>query len=1157
MKVLADAISIESRYARSANLERDADRPEPLDGYIITARALDVVERVATVAATGSAGGAWSLTGPYGSGKSSLALLLDAAFGEEGETRQVALDLIGEASDGVCEQIQQAHDRHETRQRGFNRGLVTADREPISNTVLRALRSAVIRRYGKIPSANQFQAVKTLRGAIKDSESTDLRRSGPSPAALLEIARCLAQDAPLLLVVDEFGKNLEAIRDGGDTDPYLLQQLAEAGQGSGMPIFVLTLQHLSFEDCLAGADDAQRKEWAKVQGRFEDVAFVESPTQTRALIGTVFKVADDKLKRRIERWAKAKAEQMRFLGVAEMADPKVVESCYPLHPLAALVLPDLCSRYGQHERTLFSFLAGPGPSGASSFLSDTVVSPSEPLPSLGLDSVYDYFVANDALGVGRTSRWTEIASRIRDSHGLSLAQERLAKAIAILNLVATSGTIRASREFLEFSHGSASDTLAELQGIGLVTYRDFVDEYRIWQGTDVDVHGIVEVAQQKVRLQPLVEILSEIDLPRPVVAARHSSENNILRVFTRRYCNGDEPVEPLDASSPFDGEVVLVADAEARVPSLAPSSIAAKPVVAAIPADVSELAEAAYEVGAIIRALDDPAVVEDWVARRELSERLAQARKVFEHSAEQAFRSDSCKWFLIGEDNSEELQGGRGSVAISSAADMAYPYTPTVHNEMLNRTDLTSQGAKARRILLEAMIEHGDEPRLGLEGYGPEMAMYRAFLEITGIHGHDQRNSRRVFRKPEDKSLRPAWDVLQDEFERAKGLRVNLRDVYAALQLPPIGMKVGVVPVFVTAGLLACADSVALYEHGTFKPLLTPEISERMVRNPGHFDIKHFANTTGARRQVIDKLAGRLNVRPSFRKHRVANVLSIVGHLVSHVRRLDNYTLRTANLSEATLSARDALLEAVEPDELLFGALPRALGFRAVPSTTATYKNARAYADSVGKVLDELATCYDRLLTELFNLVLGSSAETTRLAVCGQAAALEGEVLDPEVRAFVLALGNDSVESDADWINAIATVVARKTPAEWADDDYSRFSRELPEQVAAFHRLTALHADRRAQGGGPFDAYRMTITRSDGSEHVRLLAVDHEQRAQVDQAIDEAVEDVARLVGSPQRAHQALLARLGERLMPPRHDLAASSNAMVQDGEIEAKATHG
>ena len=89
------------------------------------------------------------------------------------------------------------------------------------------------------------------------------------------------------------------------------------------------------------------------------------------------------------------------------------------------------------------------------------------------------------------------------------------------------------------------------------------------------------------------------------------------------------------------------------------------------------------------------------------------------------------------------------------------------------------------------------------------------------------------------------------------------------------------------------------------------------MRNPGHFEVKHFSNTTGARRQVTSTLADHLGVRPSFRKHRVANVLAIVGHLVSRVRKLDKYTLRTRNLTSATRKARDTIVAAVEPDELV------------------------------------------------------------------------------------------------------------------------------------------------------------------------------------------------------------------------------------------------
>ncbi len=486
---------------------------------------------------------------------------------------------------------------------------------------------------------------------------------------------------------------------------------------------------------------------------------------------------------------------------------------------------------------------------------------------------------------------------------------------------------------------------------------------------------------------------------------------------------------------------------------------------------------------------------------------------------------------LLKGENGVELAAGRGSSALSQACDEVYPHTPLVGNEMLNRSDLTTQGSKARRLLLKGMIEHSDQPDLGFEGHGPEVAMYRAFLKRTHIHVKESAGAD-AFGRPSDESLAVAWDLMQDSFDRARVRRMNLRDVYAVLLCPPVGMKAAVVPVFVTAGLLAASDNVALYEHGTFKPLLTTEISERMVRNPGHFDIKHFANTRGARREVIGELANRLDVRPVRGKRRVANVLAIVSHLVARIRVLDNYTLRTSSLSEQTRLVRAALLGAVEPDDLLFRALPEALAFMPVEASDKSYPAAASFTESVSVALNELEVCYSALLGNLTKLLLDTSAEKNRLAVCGQAASLADEVLNPDVKAFVYALANDSVDSDTDWIKGIATVVAKKAPAEWRDDDHHRFKRELPEQVAAFQRLLALHAERRAHGPGAFDALRVTVTRPDGSEHIRLLALDQAQRDDLNKSLDRVLGDMADLTGSSQRAEHALLALLCERLLP-------------------------
>ncbi|MDE0161259.1 MAG: hypothetical protein OXL98_05920 [Acidimicrobiaceae bacterium] len=972
---------------------------------------------------------------------------------------------------------------------------------------------------------------------------------------LVDLARRVAADAPLLLVIDEFGKNLEAIRDGGDTDPYLLQQLAEAGQGSGLPIFVITLQHLSFEDCLAGVETAQRREWAKVQGRFEDVPFVESARQTRSLIGTVFDVHNEALRSRIARWANSQARQMRSLGLAELVDPAEVAACYPLHPLAALVLPELCNRYGQHERTLFSFLAGSHPSSAAAFLSATKSPARGVLPSLGLDAVYDHFVGSGALSISsarQSSRWTEIATRLRDAHGLTPAQARTAKAVALLNLVSTSGTIRASRRLLELSGRNVGAALAELEQAGIVTYRDFADEYRVWHGTDVDMGVRLDAARQRVRSRPLIEIVTEIDQPMPVIAARHSALHDMLRVFAHRYAAAGEAVTPPEPLSPFDGTVLLVTESGGVPPSVADPAgeLKPKPVLAAVPHDVSELDTAAREVAALASLLDDHTMVADRVAGRELSERLAQARSVFDRALSETFGAELCRWMLLSRAAGVvELRGGRGSAAVSEAADIAYRSTPAVGNEMLNRSELTSQGAKARRLLLEAMIESGDAAiaDLGFEGYGPETAMYRSFLLRSGLHSPDRHGQAMTFGPPTDDTLKPAWEVLVGEFKRSRDQRISLSDIYAALMSPPIGMKAAVVPVLVTAGLLAFRDEVAIYEHGTFKPLLSPELSERMVRNPIHFDIKHFANTSGGRLMVVEALADRLGLAARgarSRRQRVADVLAVVGGLVSRIGRLDNYARRTRSVKPETLAVREALTVAVEPDELLFAALPEALGFDSVPAGVEDCEHADDFARAVAAALDEMDGCLDRLLAESRELLLDTCGANSRIAVMGEASALGDEVLDPEVRAFVLALANDGAGSDADWMAAVATVVARKAPAEWTDDDRLRFRRELPERLAAFHRLVALHAERRADGGGPFDALRVTVTRSDGSEYIRMVGIDARKRPDLESTLDGVLADLAPVTGSAQRAEQSLLALLSERLLPAADapsELAAAS----------------
>jgi len=92
MANLSEHIHIAALAGRSVNLERDAE--SSLAGYIPTARSVDTVRRVLDGLLSRSGNHAWSVTGPYGSGKSSFALLLDSLAGPRSKQRQNAVDLL-------------------------------------------------------------------------------------------------------------------------------------------------------------------------------------------------------------------------------------------------------------------------------------------------------------------------------------------------------------------------------------------------------------------------------------------------------------------------------------------------------------------------------------------------------------------------------------------------------------------------------------------------------------------------------------------------------------------------------------------------------------------------------------------------------------------------------------------------------------------------------------------------------------------------------------------------------------------------------------------------------------------------------------------------------------------------------------------------------
>ena len=74
----SDLVAVAPRFSRAVNLERDAHVPASIEGYIVTSTAADVIARLGRALSAPAGHRAWTLTGPYGSGKSAFSG--DAAY---------------------------------------------------------------------------------------------------------------------------------------------------------------------------------------------------------------------------------------------------------------------------------------------------------------------------------------------------------------------------------------------------------------------------------------------------------------------------------------------------------------------------------------------------------------------------------------------------------------------------------------------------------------------------------------------------------------------------------------------------------------------------------------------------------------------------------------------------------------------------------------------------------------------------------------------------------------------------------------------------------------------------------------------------------------------------------------------------------------------
>ncbi|MDE0688072.1 MAG: hypothetical protein OXI61_07900 [Candidatus Poribacteria bacterium] len=1152
---LSDFYQVRGRFHRSVHLERDFYRKENvLDGYILTVTAREMLSRVISTLENEATSKAWSITGPYGSGKSAFALFAAKLLGDSNaSTTQQALDLLKRGDVSLYERFTSTNGNRQSLS-DFCPVLISGERAPLSIALLQGLENG-LKNFG-IPSNNSLP--RKIRKLLKTAANDPPLQASEITYLFESATRAIKKKGGrgLLLVIDELGKFLEyAAQHPIQGDVFVLQTLAEfATRSKQTPLLFLTILHQAFEQYANKLAKSQQEEWAKVQGRFEDIAFVEPTEQVLRLIGSS-----------IERTSEGKEENLSLPiefdlkpnQLTENEFGELLKNCLPLHPIVALVIDSIFRRFAQNERSLFAFLSSSEPYGLQDFLSTQYCNGTFP-PMFSIANLYDYLKTNmgNRLYASRNGKkWAEIESALDRLPNPSPMPTQLVKTIGILNIVGeVIPNLKASEQLLHYALDDNTEeftnefqiALTTLKERSIVIHRRYNKAYALWKGSDIDIEAKLREAEMHIDSKDALARDMPRYLPtRPLVARRHLYETGTLRYFAVRYTdfeNFDADLEePLEDADGFVLYPLPTNEHEFEQLNKKASSTELterEEVLIAIPNAIGTLQDAVTQLASLRWVSENtPELDGDAVARDELSAQKTQAEQEVSRRLTAIFdgaKKDTCTWYHKGQ-TTDDINSLRSRNAyLSKICDEVYNETPCIRNELINRRKISGASTTARKKLIQAMLEKEDKKDLSITGYPPQMSIYRSLLWNTGIHREDEG----VWgfhppKTPDEKRITPTWQAIEDFLEKCEGERQPIENLYQHLKKPPLGLKEGPIPILLCAVMLHYKTEIALYENGSFIADWSMPVFERLLKVPQQFELKRF-RIVGIRADLFTQLLQMLNQPVETEK---PDLLTVVTPLMRFISQLPRYTLGTQELSDEAKNIRKVVLNAREPDELLFKQLPEALGFHAFGPETSTdttlvsdfFNTLQNALSQLGNTYDDLLNWIEQMLAKAFTLT--PTKKELRAELTTRAKPLQDVAI--ELRGFLTQVCSNRHDSTR-WLEAIATNLAKKPPTSWTDTDKTQFEINLSQIARKFRHFEAIFYEKREHTELPAgEPIRIGITRPNQpeQEQVVILPMTAEKQAdKLENAIEEVLDDIDTEGNSELRL--AVLARISHKLMP-------------------------
>ena len=783
----------------------------------------------------------------------------------------------------------------------------------------------------------------------------------------------------IFVVYDEFGKYLEqGVHSPSKLNIQFLQDFAEYCDRSGAnQCHLLLITHMSVSQYATKLPVAIQKEWAKIEGRFQESSFYDRSANYYKLIARVFDTDLKNSNKALYKRAKSFYEQSLanltksagLDGFAEDISLDHLIECYPLHPVTLAYLPLLSQRIAQNERTLYTFLTRKEVNSLPSFLER---GHTDDLPILMPSHLYDYFetsIEKDT-GVGGSHRIALIMDGALKSIDANQTIER-----EILCLLALSEVLRNNRfapcddKFISaclgssFSEKDINVAKKNLLNRKLIVHNRVANRYELTQGSSIDIDEELEKLRAvKLSSKDMVQLMAQF-LPQDyLIPNRYNLKNCITRFLRRELLSVEElKAGKYDTNPNYEQEdgIIYVVVPFDRDELNDARSIAADLrhdlVFFVIPENFVECRRDIEELKAINALYNNKEIMSaGQLVRKELDRHhkqtlaaiLAILRPIVgnaELDVEILYPKTDVK--LTVRSYPELLR------KISDVLETEYCDYPVFNSEHIVKQKPSSNITIARRLLIDALQKNPDAEWFGLDGDGPEKAIAKALKTAIGSLNWDDSTKRFVI---SDKSpVKPLFDQYKHLISTSADGSFY-KDIVATFIAPPFGIRKAVVPLYVSIFDAAMEHQVNHYFAGEYVANPDGEHYELLSKNPRDAKIQ-MTELSAGHLQYIGRLLAAFDVGSEGTIN--AAILSIL----TWRRSVPDYVKNGDAVSTETLKFLIAIDSSREPDRMLFNSIPAALGFNPITKESGK-SDITALITAISDAKTEASEAYKKLL---------------------------------------------------------------------------------------------------------------------------------------------------------------------------------------------------